>query len=86
MNQTLSEPISVVSAYNHLKREVKLLSLTWGGRLYPVLKVGLRHTFCTGKTRYHVFSVVCQHLFFRLVLNTETLHWTLTEVSDGLPD
>lgn len=25
-------------------------------------------------------------LFFRLNLNADTLHWTLEEVSDGLPD
>jgi hypothetical protein len=86
MIQTLSEPVSVVSSYNHRTREVKPMSITWGGHMYPVLKVGLRHTYRQGVTRYHVFSVVSNSLFFRLILDTETLHWTVSEVSDGLPD
>ena len=86
MHQTLSEKVSVVSTYNHRTQEVKPMSITWAGRLYPVLRVGLRHTYKTGNTRYHVFSVTSDHLFFRLILDTETLHWSLSEVSDGLPD
>lgn len=86
MHQTLTEAVSVVTAYNHRTREVKPLSVAWAGRVYPVLKVGLRHTYRQGLTRFHVFSVVSNQLFFRLVLDTETLHWSLSEVSDGLPD
>lgn len=61
-------------------------SLTWSGRTYPVLKIGLRHTYREGLTRHHVFSVVSHNLFFRLNLNADSLSWTLEEVSDGLPD
>lgn len=86
MNQTLSEKVSVVSSYNHRTQEVKPVSIAWAGRIYPVLKVGLRHTYRAGTTRYHVFSVVSSQLFFRLTLDTETLHWTVSEVSDGQPD
>lgn len=86
MHQTLSEPVSVVTSYNHAKREVRPISLTWAGRLYPIVKVGLRHTYRQGSTRYHVFSVTSRNLFFRLILDTETLNWRLFEVSDGLPD
>jgi len=86
MIQTLSEPVSVNLAFDHSNRSVRPLSLVWSGRNYPVLQVGLRHTYRTGNTRYHVFSVVSNSLFFRLVLNTDNLHWTLSEVSDGLPD
>ena len=53
---------------------------------YPIVKVGLHHTFRQGRTLYHVFSVTSKTLLFRLVLNTETLNWRLEEISDGLPD
>lgn len=86
MIQSLSEPVSVTTSYNHLKKEIRPVSLSWAGRIYPVLRVGLRHTYRQGATRYHVFSVVSSSLFFRLILDTDTLHWTLSEVSDGLPD
>ena len=86
MHQRIAEDVSVTTSYNHRTREVKPVSVAWAGRVYPVLKVGLRHTYREGLTRYHVFSVVSHQLFFRLVLDTETLHWKLSEVSDGLPD
>lgn len=86
MIQKISEPVSVISAYNANDRTVRPISLEWSRRTYPVLQVGLRHTYRSGTTRHHVFSVVSHQLFFRLNLNTETLHWTLEEVSDGLPD
>ena len=62
------------------------ISLTWSGRTYQVLKLGLHHTYRDGVTRHHIFSVVSRDLFFRLNLNTDNLNWTLEEVSDGLPD
>jgi hypothetical protein len=46
----------------------------------------LHHTFRSGRTLFHVFSVASKSLFFRLVLNTDTLFWRLEEISDGLPD
>ena len=60
--------------------------VVWGGRAYPIVKVGLHHTYYKGKILYHVFSVVSKTLFFRLVLDTESLHWKVEEISDGLPD
>lgn len=58
MIQTLHEPVSVSLTYNHKSHEVKPVALHWSGRNYPVLKVGLRHTYKEGLTRHHVFSVV----------------------------
>lgn len=86
MIQRLTEPVSVVTSYNATTRTVRPISLEWSRRTYPVTQVGLRHTYRDGTTRHHVFSVVGGSLFFRLNLDTETLHWTLEEVSDGLPD
>jgi hypothetical protein len=84
MIEKISAPVSVSIAFDHTKRKVTPRWLIWDGRLYPVIKVGLHHTFRQGRVLYHVFSVVSRTLFFRLVLNTETLHWKLEEISDGL--
>jgi len=84
MIQKLSEPVSVSFTFDSEKRSIKPKALVWNGRLHAVKKVGLHHKFREGRTLFHVFSVVSNSMFFRLVLNTETLHWKLEEISDGL--
>lgn len=86
MIEKISESVSVSFTFDSSKRSVEPRALVWNGRLYAVSKIGLHHTFRKGSTLYHVFSVVSKNLFFRLVLNTESLHWRLEEISDGLPD
>jgi len=85
MLEKISAPVSVALAFDHTKRKVTPKWVVWNGRLYPIAKIGLHHTFRQGRTLYHVFSVASKNLFFRLVLDTETLHWRLEEISDGLP-
>jgi hypothetical protein len=78
-------PVSVSLSFDSKKRKVIPKWVVWNGRLHPIIKIGLHHTFRKGRTLFHVFSVASKTLFFRLVLNTETLHWRLEEISDGLP-
>ncbi len=85
MLEKISVPVSVSLAFDHKKSAVFPRWVVWNGRLYPVLKVGLHHTYRAGRTLFHVFSVVSKNVFFRLVLDTDTLHWKLEEISDGLP-
>jgi hypothetical protein len=86
MIQKINAPISVNLVFNHQRRQVYPLSLIWDGRQYPVVKIGLHHTFRLGRTLFHVFSVASNSLFFRLVFDTDTLFWRLEQISDGLPD
>lgn len=86
MRQRLSAPVTVELVSDARTRRVVPKSVWWDGRLYPVLRVGLRHSYRTGRTLYHVFSVASEAVFFRLSLNTETLFWQLEEIADGLPD
>ncbi len=86
MFQPLGDPVSVILTYNHKTALAMPRSIEWGSRIYPILKLGLHHTYRRGKTLFHVFSVTSDGLFFRLELNTDSLHWELKEVSDGLPD
>jgi hypothetical protein len=84
MTQKVNEPVSVSLAYDSKKRSAYPKWIVWNNRLYAIVQVGLHHTFREGKTLYHVFSVASQAIFFRLVLNTETLHWKLEEITDNL--
>jgi len=86
MIQKINVPVSVSLSYNSKKRRVFPKWVVWNGRFYPIIKVGLHHSYKKGRVLFHVFSVASKTLFFRLILNTETLHWKLEEISDGLPD
>lgn len=86
MLQKLKDPVSVILSYDSLKRSVRPTSVKWSGRTYPIIKLGLHHKYRQGTTLFHVFSVISTNLFFKLTLNTDNLHWILSEVSDGLPD
>jgi len=86
MLEKVSMPVSVSLVYDSQKRKVLPKWLIFNGRLYPIIKVGLHHTYRRGRTLFHVFSVTSHNLFFRLVLDSETLHWRLEEISDGMPD
>lgn len=83
MIQKISVPVSVTLAFDHKKRKVFPKVVFWDGKLYRISKIGLHHTYLQGRTLFHVFSVESPELFFRLVLNTENLHWNLEEISDG---
>jgi len=84
MFNKISEPVSVELFFNSQKKAVFPKSVTWNSRLYPIVKVGLHHSYRKGRTLYHVFSVISKTLFFRLVLNTDNLHWRLEEINDGV--
>ena len=85
MIERVHVPVSVSFTFNHKTRQAMPRALLWEGRTYYVRKVGHHHTYRRGRTLYHVFSVDTDSLFFRLVFNTDTLGWTLEEISDGLP-
>lgn len=86
MIQKIKVPVSVDLCFDHRQRRVFPKNIFWEGRDYPILKIGLHHTYREGKTLFHVFSVVSKNLFFRLNLNTDNLFWTLEEIADGLPN
>lgn len=73
----INEKVSV--GFNNYPRWVK-----WKGRIYKVEKLGLHHTYREGKTLYHTFSVATKTLFMKLVLDTETLNWELTDIENGI--
>jgi len=86
MNQKVDVPIATLLSYDPKTRQVKPILVSWNGRDYPIIKIGLHHSYRVGRTLFHVFSAVSDSIFFRLVLNTDNLFWRLEEISDGLPD
>jgi hypothetical protein len=84
MFEKFSAPVSVSLAFDSKKGKVYPKWVVWNNRLYPIIKIGLHHTYREGRTLFHVFSVASKSLFFRLVLNTDNLHWRLEEISDGM--
>jgi hypothetical protein len=78
----IDTPVSVISSYNHRLRTVSPRKLIWNGREYIITKTGLHHTYREGRTLFHVFSVVGNNIFFRLVLNTDNLFWQLDEIDE----
>jgi len=86
MLEKFSIPVSVSLTFDSTTRKVVPKAIVWNGRIYKIIKIGLHHTYRAGRTLFHVFSVASDTLFFRLVLDTETLHWRLEEISDGMPN
>jgi hypothetical protein len=85
MLQKVDDPVSVDWLYDHTLRRPVIKTVGWNGRTYSITRLGLHHTYRTGRTLYHVFSIESPTLFFRLVFNTDNLHWTLEEIADGQP-
>lgn len=85
MRETVREKVSVNLIFDSKTNQIIPKYLKWQGRLHTITQVGLHHTYRTGRTLTHVFSVTDGTTFFRLELNAETLYWFLTEVSDGHP-
>lgn len=78
-------PVSVNLLYDHKRNRAVPVALKWDGEVRKVVSVDLHHSYRTGRTLYHVFSVSTPGGFFKLVLNTDNLFWQVEEVSaDGI--
>lgn len=86
MRETLQDEVSVDVMLAANSRQPLPRRIEWRSREYAISEVGLYHSFRDGRARIHVFSVSDGDTFFRLELNSETLRWLLTEVSDGQAD
>lgn len=85
MHEVIQEKVSVLTAYDRMKGIVLPKKIRWQGREYCINKLGYYHKRKTGRIIFHIFDVTDGTLSFRLACNSETLHWTLEEVSDGTP-
>ncbi len=84
MIQDIKAPITVYMAFNHKKNKAFPYFLKWDGRGYKIESVNLHHTYKSGTTLFHVFSVSTNAMSFKLVLNTDSLFWNVEQISDGI--
>jgi hypothetical protein len=78
----LDVPVTVAFISNPKTHSIGPFNIHWDNRDYKVTKIGLHHHYYSGRTLFHVFSVVCGDTFFRLSLNTDNLLWRLEEIDD----
>lgn len=84
MQEIINEKVSMLTVYDRTTGLTAPKKLKWQDRIYKITKIGYHHRVRKGKKLIHIFSVCNETMAFRLKLDTETLHWTLEEVSDGL--
>lgn len=80
MGEQINEKVSIVTLYNRTTGKVMPYKMKWQGRDYVMKKLAYHHKARIGRLIVHVFHVSDGVNNYRLVLNTENLHWTLEEV------
>ncbi len=81
MRDSLNEPVSVVMYYSASNKHVQPYQLHWQGQIYKLGKVDFWHKTKAGDVLIHHFSIgdVGSTAYFKLALDTASLHWTLEE-------
>lgn len=76
----MNAPVSVLLGFDHRARVVTIHKLLYDGTVYKIKSIGLHNKERDGRTLLHVYCVAGESCFFKLVLNTDTLAWTLQEM------
>lgn len=84
MNEVINEKISVIAKYDRIKGTVFPVKLRWQGRDYFITKLAYYHKISEGRKIHHIFHVSNNDMDFKLRLDSENLHWTLEEITDGV--
>lgn len=83
MNEVINEKVSVEFIYNRTTNEIMPRRMRWQGRLYTMKKLAYYHKVRQGRIIWHIFHVTDGTMDFRLRFDSDTLHWTLDEITDG---
>ena len=85
MRESLDEPVSVVFYFDSKTNLIQPYRLSWNGRDYLLGKVDFHHKTKEGVTLIHHFSLsnVEETAYFKIALDTATLHWKLEEYMYG---
>ena len=81
--EIIQERVSVITKYDRAAGTVMPVKVRWQTKDYLMQKLGYYHRVRQGRTVQHIFHVTDGALDFRLRLDSDTLHWTLEQVSDG---
>ena len=85
MLELINERVSVIMKYDRGTSVVMPVKMRWQAKDYLINKLGYYHRTREGRTIQHIFHVTDGLLDFRLRLDSDTLHWTLEQVSDENP-
>jgi hypothetical protein len=86
MHEQIHERIDVITIYQRISGKTAPYKIRWNNRAYRITKIGYHHKIREGHTTHHIFHVCTDTLAFKLNHDTDTLSWTLEEVSDGNPN
>ena len=83
MHAKINERVKILSLYNPESGKTTPCRMKWREQIHRISKVTYYHTERTGRNLLHIFHLTDGNLDFRVILDSETLSWTLEEISDG---
>lgn len=83
MIETINEKVGVVAIYQPRTRSFSPHLIKWQLRTYTVRKVCYQHKVRLGRTIHYIFHVTDGTMDFKLIFDTDSLTWVLSEVCDG---
>lgn len=84
MIEPIQEKIEVFTIFKLLPTpQTRIKKIRWRGRIYDITQMAYHYKIWNGRTRLHKYAVSAETLDFRIIFDTESLFWTLEEVSDG---
>lgn len=88
MKQVINEEVTVIMYYSASLRQAVPYLMHWQNKDYKLSAVDYYHSYMEGRDRQHIYELVDKDetLWFRLRLDSSTLHWTLEAIHDGLAD
>jgi hypothetical protein len=78
--QNIKYPADVTATYHPRPLSVTIHSVTFRDRTYAIHEVSYAYATRKGWTRFHIFWAAGQGITFKLVLDTESLAWTIQEI------
>ena len=79
----MNERVKVLAVYDPETGRTVPHRLNWSGRTHNLSKMSYYHRQKYGTVTRHIYHVTDGELDFRLFVDSDTLSWTLEEVSDG---
>jgi len=84
MHIRINERVKIHSLYDPQNGKTVPYQMIWKGQTHTISRVTYYHPERRGREILHIFHLTDDNLDFKVVLNSETLMWTLEEVCDGI--
>ncbi len=79
----MNERVKVMAVYDPETGRTIPHRINWSGRTHKLSSMSYYHRERLGHATRHIYHVTDGELDFRLFVDSDTLSWTLSEVSDG---